>query len=46
LRIPQDWAYHLQIVTDAHQNWLVCSIMDAALNRNLLAGERRDWKSK
>jgi triosephosphate isomerase len=46
LRIPQDWAYHVQIVTDAHQTWLVTSIMESALGRNLLAGERRDWRSK
>jgi triosephosphate isomerase len=46
LRVPQDWAYHLGVVREAHQGWLVCSITEAALGRNLLAGERRDWRSK
>jgi triosephosphate isomerase len=46
LRVPQDWAYHLGVVREAHQGWLVCSIVEAALGRNLLAGERRDWRSK
>jgi hypothetical protein len=46
LRIPQDWAYHYQVMTESRQPWLVSAVMFAALNRNLMDGERRDWRSK
>src|SRR5262249_45947323 len=46
LRIPQDWAFHFETANDSHEMLLITSIMQSALGRNLLAGERRDWKSK
>lgn len=46
LRIPQDWAFHFETASDTHELTLVVSMMQSALGRNLLAGERRDWRSK
>jgi triosephosphate isomerase len=46
LKIPQDWAYHCKAVKDANQGWMVTTFVHSALGRNVLAGERRDWKSK
>lgn len=46
LRIPQDWAFHYETANDGHDMLLITSMMQSALGRNLLAGERRDWKSK
>ncbi|MBI2704056.1 MAG: triose-phosphate isomerase [Actinobacteria bacterium] len=46
LRIPQDWAFHYGAANDGHEVLLIVSMMQSALGRNLLAGERRDWKSK
>ncbi len=46
LRIPQDWAFHFETASSATEMWLITSMMQSALGRNLLAGERRDWRSK
>jgi triosephosphate isomerase len=46
LSMPMEWALNYKLVIERRQPWLISAIAQMAFTRNLLANERRDWKSK